>query len=562
MKTGSYKHTYPRTLLADVLSVLMNNRGVNVAVLEKRSGVNRGTIHSLLTAQRSIDSELRRMILKALLNCDNLAMRLSACFDGDAAELLAVADLLLEMEPRLTPQRQVAMQQGLDLGALAGKYSLEEIYRDALAMEQGGKWTVACRWASLLAAAACHRGDVESQLRGHLLRAHTLLASSQFTEARSAIAQVRGHPSLQTPHDDTGPNCHFTLLRIHADIYLGWLDYEIGQYARAIECLNGVLGMLEGLCAATSEGNGDGDLSLNVLKLLRQLEGRRHQFHYCSPLELLNMALHLRAKVFAERAIYIQEYTNEREMFSAARALMESMAVTSFTGGRGMLGHGMLWLARLIAAWMANIGADGPDRAALLSLEIVEILQAAQGSMAVVLPDALNNGEYTPKRLLSIASRECFDHFQSSLLARGYYQRAKGAVLALEGDYSNARSSFEDAYEILALHTPDARGLGPLLYERYILQTYGHPCGSSGDQLDWLLAAAAVHPTEFIVQALYRERHRSVQDVRYSTIKAVSNHILAFQKPFGPIQRLGTALWGDMAVQRLQNNINFAMRSI
>ena len=342
-------------------------------------------------------------------------------------------------------------------------------------------------------------------------------------------------------------------------ISVGWITKSV-HIDRAIRSLDTAIGGVKGLFGADCKAGGRSDgLPVTMLRLLRQYGGQRHQFHNCSPLELLDLALHTRAKVLAERAMYLQEYTNEREMLSAARALVESMAVTGFIGNRGMLGHGLLWLARLMAVWMASISADTPGGAALLSPEIAEILHATDGPIAVLLPRVLTFGEGTPRALLSMAAGECFNHFQSSSMNRGYYQRAKGAVLALEGDYSSAWSNFEDAYDLLAQYAPDARGVGPLFYERYLLQLYCRSSTGSVDHLDWLMAAAVVHPTGFVANAIHRERQLSIRVGRSSAINAATNRVLAFQKPFGALQGLGAALWGDAADRRMRDNINRAI---
>ncbi|MHB1768086.1 MAG: hypothetical protein ACYCUV_09580 [Phycisphaerae bacterium] len=172
------------------------------------------------------------------------------------------------------------------------------------------------------------------------------------------------------------------------------------------------------------------------------------------------------------------------------------------------------------------------------------ILRAAKMSAAGLLARCLDKQD-DPKALLSIASRTCFGGFQSSDLDRGYYQRAKMAVRALEGNGNSALSSFEDAYDLFTHYAPDARGLGPLLFERYLLESSGRV--GDGERTDWLIAAIAVHPCRFLTAALRREQTAASCACGLEALHTSVARVLTFQKPFGPLQRLGASLWGSAA---------------
>lgn len=75
-------------------------------------------------------------------------------------------------------------------------------------------------------------------------------------------------------------SCRSMIVRIHAHVYLGWLEYEIGEYDRAIRYLNTAIGLITGMCAGDSEmGGPNGDMSINTLCLLREHSDGGHEYH-------------------------------------------------------------------------------------------------------------------------------------------------------------------------------------------------------------------------------------------------------------------------------------------
>lgn len=549
MKSDSYKHAYPRTLLADVLTLLMQQRRIDFAGLENLSGVNRGTIHNIAAAKRSCEAGIRRALLTHLISGDGRAQGLSALFDGDAQQLLAVPELLAALEPSLAARRQQALQDGLDIGALGGRYSLNEIYSDALAMEQAGKWCIACRWAAHMVAAAHRSGNALMEIGSRLFLARLLMASSRFAESRNALAAVFHHSMLVQA--DWMPGDIATLLRIDANVILGWLKYEIGEYACAVQALDAAITLIGRLRTHGVGANATCfQVSLDSLCELGERAATDCHFPYTPLAELLILALHLRGKVLAEQAMYNPNYINHRSMTAAARAMATSAVVAGYFGNPGMLGHCLLWLARLVAMQTAYIGngiATG-----LLSATEERILTSAKMRSAKGLVTHLERN-VDPKRLLSIASRECFASFQSSHLNRAYYQRTRSMILALDGDDTGALKSFEDAYDLFSCYAPDARGLGPLLYERYLMESLHRRDADS--RIDWLVAAAAIHPSRFINAAVRQEQKTAACNGRVNALRASQNRVLSFQKPLEPVQRMGTVLWGAAAATVMRNNV-------
>ena len=390
-------------------------------------------------------------------------------FDGDTQQLLAVPELLAALEPSLAARRQQALQEGLDIGALGGSYSLRDIYSDALAMEQAGKWRIACRWASHIVAAAHRSGDAFMEIGARLFHARLLMAGSRFTESRNALAAVFHHSMPAQADCMSGDSA--ALLRIDANVHLGWLKYEIGEYACAVQALDVAITLIGRLRADGVSGSATSfRISVDSLCELRERGATDCHFPYMPPAELLNLALHLRGKVLAEQAMYVPEYMNHRSMTAAARAMVTSAAAAGYCGNPGMLGHCLLWLARLAAVRRAYIGngmAEG-----LLSATENRILTSAKMRAARILVACLEKTA-DPKRLLSIASRECFASFQSSHLNRAYYHRTRSMIRALDGDDTGALKSFEDAYDLFSCCAPDARGLGPLLLQRLGMVLWG-----------------------------------------------------------------------------------------
>ena len=549
MKPDSYKHACPRTLLADVLALLMRQRGIDFAALERLSGVNRGTIHKIAAAGRSCEPDMRQILLAHLVSGDGHAQLLSDMFDGDSEGLLTIPEFISTLELSLAPTRRRAVQDGLDIGALCGNYGLIEMYSDALAMEQAGKWPIACRWASYMVTVARRRGELSTELYSRLFHARLLMASSRFAESCHALEHVYNY-ALPVPADCMAGD-HSAWIRIHAGVYLGWLNYEIGDYTSALRYLDSAIAWI---CALSPVGCGKGpnpsDISLDLLCAVKSLDAKDKRFAYAAPLDLLNLALHLRGKVLAERAMYVPAYMNNHDILAARRALIKSAAVAGFLGGRGTMGHCLLWMARLAAVRAAHVEIDASTPP--MSVEDDRILRAAEMPARKVLLKCLEAG-YEPKRLLSLASHACFGDFQSSELNRGYYQRARAVVRALEGDFTGAFSGFEDACDLFTHYAPDARGLGPLLYERYLLESRCDRGVARG--MDWLVAAVAVHPSRFLAAALCKKCIAVSKDRGVKLLHDSAGRVLAFQKPFAHLQRLGLSLWGREAASVMQRNI-------
>lgn len=442
VKADSYKHAYPRTLLADVLALLMERRRIDFAELERFSGVNRGTIHKIVAARRSCEPDMRKSLLLNLVIGDGHAQRLSDLFDGQSEQILSIPELVTTLEPPLAATRQQAVLTGLDIGALCGRYSLSEIYSDALALEQAGKWSAACRWASYMVAVARRRGNTQKELSSGLFHARLLMASSRFTESRNTLERIIQHPMLTTADCMTEETA--ALIRIQAGVYLGWLNYEIGDYTSAIRCLDTAIALIATLGpVGCDKDRSCCTFTMGWLSALRELDVTEFDGPYAVPSDIFNLALHLRGKALAERAMYVPAYMNPLNIRTASQALAKSAAVCGFLGYRGMLGHCLLWMARLAAVRAANI-ATGVSPS-LITTEDDQMLRQAEMPAARLLAKYLNS-ECDPKNLLSLASGACFGAFQSSSLNRGYYQRAKAAVRALEGNLNGALASFEDAY--------------------------------------------------------------------------------------------------------------------
>ena len=270
MKLDSYKYAYPRTLLADVLALLIEQRGIDFATLAHLSGVNRGTIHGIACAKRSCDLETRRAILAPLVTCDGHAQRLALLFDREAETLLTVPEVVTSIEPTLAARRQRALAEGLDIGALGGRYGLNEIYSDALAMERAGRGNVACRWASYLVAAAQKHGTPQTELRAGIFSARLHLACSRFAECRAAIMSILRRCGPPLPDAVNILNIDAIPSQVHAQVILGWLEYELGRYDEAFRNLNAAIVAIAG---AGPEAHGDYGFPLS-LALLNALKDR------------------------------------------------------------------------------------------------------------------------------------------------------------------------------------------------------------------------------------------------------------------------------------------------
>lgn len=571
MKPSSYKHTYPRTLLADVLMCLMHRRRFALGELAKASGINRGTIHGVLNAQRSCDPVMRQRLLGAL--DPGNAAQINNALNGDSETILSIPDKIRSVvagdirNPINTLCKHWNSDDGSGDGSdtpMAG-YSLGEIYRDAMAMEQSGKWLVACRCASHVVSAARRKGDLSAELNARLFHSRMLMASSQFGASQRALKSLFDHPAINTA-SLTDPTGATTTVYANALVYQGWLAYEMGCYENAICALDTAIARLTATSkrpeSSRNQMNRQEDWCLeDLLRLKQSAPHPRPRYHYHSPLELLNLALHTRAKVLAERAIYIPTFRESDTLAAATKALLKSVPVTCYLGRRGMLGHELVWLARVIAVWRVHVAVDEFEKSLRFLDHDLEILAAADKALSESARCAILAAKLTPFSVLAAAADSCFDHFQSQASSRdrGYYFRAKGAASALDGDYRRAEDCFADACDLLSADYPDARGLGPLLFERHLLQTYRGDYSECTGDIAWLLAAAAVHPSRFIAEALrIRLLNRTINS-RPPQIQSVTDRILTFQKPFMFLRPLGAALWGRNTGSMMEGNIKLSM---
>ena len=310
MRKGTAKNGYPRTLLADVLCLLMGCLGLNAYQLAGLADENRGTVsHVLRTTQPCKEALLRGLCVALLPGRD--AQPLINAFMGDCAAVLSIPQLLVQLEPQFAAHRQAALKLGLDIGALCcksgqpglnffpinlgldigalcGGYSPEAIDADAATMEQLGRWPIACRWAGYAVAVARQTGDTCTELKAGLRQARLLLASSRFAECETALKSFFDHPVHQAgealPRTARTTDPH-TLLRASGEIYRSWLHYELGQYPRACA---GLAGATESLVALTGQppcAGTDGKAAL-ALPVLSAVAGRSDMAG------LLDLALH------------------------------------------------------------------------------------------------------------------------------------------------------------------------------------------------------------------------------------------------------------------------------
>ena len=77
--------------------------------------------------------------------------------------------------------------------------------------------------------------------------------------------------------------------------------------------------------------------------------------------------------------------------------------------------------------------------------------------------------------------------------------------------------------------------------------------------LDWLVASAAAHPTPFAIAALAKARAQTAAwDRDVASSRAL---VLSMREPFHTLGRAAAALWADEAQQRLEQNVDSALRA-
>jgi hypothetical protein len=571
MRKGTSKSPYPRTLLADVLCLLMGGLGLNPNQLAGMIDESRATVCHVLHATRPCKNDLLGRLCVALLPGRNAQLLINA-FLGDCAGVLRIPEMVVQLEPTLAPRRATAMQTGLDIGALCCSYDSKAIGDDMTNMEQLGRWLIACRWAGYAVAVAQQAGDTCGEMKARLRHARLLLASSRFAECQEALNGLLTH--LAKPRDPMAAVCPVeskregVLLCAQGDIYAGWLDYERGRYRQAVVRLDNAAGILLALAGPQAEFGGKTAIGVAALAALADQR---------EVAELLDLALHLRAKVLAEQAIYTKYCKDAPSLAVAGRALAESIAVSTYFNRDGPLGHGLLWMARLIVTAATERG-DGLA-GSLLTRQTRDIVIAAQHRSAPAVLRLLESpSARAAKRMLSLVGYSPFNFAFGSPLQRGYFRRAKGSIEALQ---ASSPEDFQKAYFILAdaaqaLSTPplkgqpDLRGLGPLYFEVYRVYEWDRdrlwqkncwdkskarpPCA-----LDWLVASAAAHPTPFAIAALAKARAQTAAwDRDVASSRAL---VLSMREPFHTLGRAAAALWADEAQQRLEQNVDSALRA-
>ena len=289
-------------------------------------------------------------------------------------------------------------------------------------------------------AVAQQAGDTCAEMKARLRHARLLLASSRFAECQEALNGLLTH--LAKPRDPMTVVCpveskrEWVLFCAQGDIYAGWLDYERGRYRQAVVRLDNAAGILLALAGPQAEFGGNAPIGVAALAALADQR---------EVAELLDLALHLRAKVLAEQAIY----TNCKDAPGLAvggRALAESIAVSTYFNRDGPLGHGLLWMARLIvtAAMESGDGLAG----SLLTGQTRDIVIAAQHRSAPAVLRLLESpSARAAKRMLSLVGYSPFNFAFGSPLERGYFRRAKGSIEALQ---ASSPEDFQKAYFILA----------------------------------------------------------------------------------------------------------------
>jgi tetratricopeptide (TPR) repeat protein len=551
MKRDSYKHHYPRTLLADALALLMQSKDMSICELSGAAGINRGTISETLDTTRSLSSNVRQKLFQALLADEKAAGELSTLFAGDSAELLKIPALISGMISGMMHNNPDA-DKTERIGRLCGGYGRAAIERDILAMRTAWRYPIAIRWCKHLESSAREGGDFRAQARGHLYGGMTKLAGAT-PGARDDLNSARKLAGERKDGDG-----QWKLLDAAAQCHLGWLSFEEGRHGRAImECDNAI--------ASLGPPFQTGQLLKEILAgrsaaWLRAPPGETEQAvpdgAIPSERELINLAFHIRAKALAEFAMYAYEFeaankrSHRRCYIDAGTALIESYALSVSLGAAGLSGHGLLWLARLLAHWRADLGAGG-------SYDLVDLYgilekEFALGRQAMAKLNKILAGDLEPRELLAKATYEHFRHFQSALPAQAYYERAKGCIYACRGESDHARKYFKNAIYDFTHDVPDAHGLGPIYHELSMLSRAG---GKVRESCEYALAAAAVHPAGFILEQAKKCLGRPPAP---DAGKQIMDQILEFRHPFEDLQYLSRRLWADQAESILRANMNLA----
>ncbi len=575
MERHYYKRQYPRTLLADALALLMKDKNVSICGLSCAAGVHRGTIREALGAARSLSAAVRQKLFQSLLADERSAGELSALFAGDSVELLKIPAVICGL---LAHHR--ASDEVDKIGRLCGYYGRQAIERDIRAMQLANQYPIAIRWCEHLINKAGEDGDLYARARGYLHSGRTKLASST-PGARDDFLAACKLAGEQEDGDD-----QWKLLAAASKCYRGWLSYEEGRHGQAIrECNNVMAGPLR-KCTLTkstgprhvctyfrSGGRGPQAVPLNYAggnrpwpSIFSTSGGAATPGDGAIPTarEVIGLAVHIRAKALAEFAMYAYEFEepipryHSRCYLDAGAALIESYTLSVDLGAADLAGHNLFWLARLLSHWQADsdpggMRADydlnniyGALEKACLPVD-KEFTSEVRGRWQDILP-----GSLSPCELLAKAAYEHFSHFQSSLLARAYYERAKGCCYACRGDARQAKWYFNKAIYGLTVEMPDARGLGPIYYESSRL------CRTEGktrESCEWAMAAAAVHPAGFILKNAEKCFGRLPARQAGKSGDQIRDRIVEFQQPFKDLECLSRRLWGDRAENILRSNM-------